>query len=94
MDQSQLKTSWKTRIVIGVIAFLMLFSTVAVYALIVLSGENKKKTDINTSEELKAVEADLKTKRNEVETLAVNLSNEQYTCILSFKRKVIQRSFC
>ena len=88
MDQSQLKTSWKTRIVIGVIAFLMLFSTVAVYALIVLSGENKKKTDINTSEELKAVEADLKTKRNEVETLAVNLSNEHYDTLASYRSNV------
>lgn len=78
MDQNQLKTSWKTRIVVGIIAFLMLFSTVAVYALIVLSGENKKTKTADSSEELKKVEEELALKRNEVETLAVELSNKYY----------------
>ena len=88
MDQNQLKTSWKTRIVIGIIAFLMLFSTVAVYALIVLSGENKKKTTADSSEELKQVEEELNVKRNEVETLAVNLSNQYYGEFSNYRSNV------
>ena len=78
MDQKQLKTSWQTRIVIGIIAFLMLFSTVAVYALIVLSSENKKKEDTVANEELKKVEEELNVKRNEVETMATELSAKYY----------------
>ena len=78
MDQKQLKTSWQTRIVIGIIAFLMLFSTVAVYALIVLSSENKKKEDTVANEELKKVEEELNVKRNEVETMATELSAKQF----------------
>lgn len=88
MDQKQLKTSWQTRIVIGVIAFLMLFSTVAVYALIVLSSENKKKTSADASEELKAVEEELATKRNDVETLAVELSNKYYGEFSNYRSNV------
>lgn len=88
MDQNQLKTSWKTRIVIGIIAFLMLFSTVAVYALIVLSSENKKKSSADASEELTKVEEELTAKRNEVETLAVELSNQHYDTLSSYRSNV------
>lgn len=88
MDQKQLKTSWKTRIVIGIIAFLLLFSTFAVYALIVLSGENKKKTTADASGELAEVEEELSVKRNEVETMAVELSNKYYGEFSNYRANV------
>lgn len=88
MDQKQLKTSWQTRIVIGIIAFLMLFSTVAVYALIVLSSENKKKTGANVSEELTKVEEELSVKRNDVETLATELSSKYYGELSNYRSNV------
>ena len=40
MDPKSLKTSWKQRIVIALIAILLLGSTIAMYAAIVLSNGN------------------------------------------------------
>lgn len=88
MDQKQLKTSWKTRIVIGVIAFLMLFSTVAVYALIVLSNENGKKKDDVASAELEQVEKELSEKRTELEKMASELSDKHYDTFKKYRSKV------
>ena len=88
MDQKQLKTAWKTRIIVGIIAFLMLFSTVAVYALIVLSSENKKKTDDNVSAEMKKVEGELGEKRSVLEELAKGLSEKHLSTLSSYRNKV------
>ena len=88
MDQSQLKTSWKTRVIIGVIAFLMLFSTVAVYALIVLSSENKKGENAKVSEELAKVEKELDEKRAEAEKLTDALSDKYYATLKSYTSAV------
>ena len=88
MDQNQLKTSWKTRIVIGVIAFLMMFSTMAVYALIVLSGEKEKKTDNGNAEELAKMEKELTEKRAELETMTKELSSKYYEEMKSYRSNV------
>lgn len=88
MDQKELKTSWKTRIVVGVIAFLMLFSTVAVYALIVLSNENKKKPRAESSEELAKVEEELGVKKKELEDISVELSNKYYGTMSKYRSRV------
>lgn len=88
MDQNQLKTSWKTRIIIGIIAFLMLFSTVAVYALIVLSNENTKKKDSVASKELEEVQKEMEEKRKELETLSDELSKKHYDTLASYRSSV------
>ena len=88
MDQDQLKTSWKVRIVVGIIGFLMLFSTVAVYALIVLSGENEKKTSSVASAELEEVQKEMEAKRKELEALSDELSKEHYDTLSSYRSKV------
>ena len=88
MDQSQLKTSWKTRIIIGVIAFLMLFSTVAVYALIVLSNENKKNKTAVGAEELAKVEEELDAKRAEAEALTDELSEKHFNTLKKYRSYV------
>ena len=88
MDQEQLKTSWKTRIIIGIIAFLMLFSTVAVYALIVLSNENKKSKSAATSEELAKVEEELEKKRGEAEALTDKLSEKHLGTLKKYRSLV------
>lgn len=88
MDQKELKTSWKTRIVVGIIAFLMLFSTVAVYALIVLSSENKKKPKAEVSEALSKVEEELGNKKKEVEDISVELSNKHYGTMSKYRSRV------
>lgn len=88
MNEKELRTSWKTRIAIGVIAFLMLFSTVAVYALIVLSNENGKKSSTVASQELQEVEKDLEAKRKELETLTDELSKKHYDTLSSYRSNV------
>ena len=88
MDSKQLKTSWQTRLVIGIIAFLMLFSTVAVYALIVLSGEKEKKGNTNVSEELTKVEKELSEKRNELTAEVSKLSEKYYDEMKSYRSYV------
>lgn len=88
MDQSQLKTSWKTRIVIGIIAFLMLFSTVAVYALIVLSNENGKKQNDVVSKELEEVGKEMEEKDKELESLGNELSKKYFDTLASYRSKV------
>ena len=89
MDQSQLKTSWKTRVIIGIIAFLMLFSTVAVYALIVLSNENSKKVNDVASKELEEVQEELAKVEEEVEvTLAAELSKKNLDTLKQYRSKV------
>ena len=88
MDQNQLKTSWKTRIVIGIIAFLMMFSTMAVYALIVLSGEKEKQTDNKQSEELAKIESEMKEKRTELEKMTKELSSKYYDEMKSYRSNV------
>lgn len=88
MDSKQLKTSWQTRLVIGIIAFLMLFSTVAVYALIVLSGEKEKKGSTDVSEELTKVEKELSEKRNELTAEVSKLSEKYYDEMKSYRSYV------
>ena len=88
MDQKQLKTSWQQRIIIGIIAFLLLFSTVAVYALIVLSNEKSKSKNEQVSKELTKVEEELTAKRNELETMVNGFSDTYYGKFSNYRSRV------
>ena len=88
MDQKQLKTTWKQRIVIGIIAFLMLFSTVAVYALIVLSNEVKERKKQDVSKELKEIETQITAKTTEIEALIDKLSDKYYDTLAKYRSRV------
>ncbi len=88
MNQKELKTSWKQRVVIGIIAFLMLFSTVAVYALIVLSNEAKDRKKQDVSKEMKEIEAELKTKSDELEVLINQMSDKYYGTLAKYRSRV------
>ena len=88
MDQSQLKTSWKTRIIIGIIGFLMLFSTVAVYALIVLSSENSKKQNDVASKELEEVQKEKEEKGKELESIIADLSKEHLDTLKEYRSRI------
>jgi len=68
MDEKELKTSFKQRVMVGVVAFLLLASTVAVYAAIVLSGNKSAEETAMDSEEamqLQTQMAELSTKMEE-----------------------------
>ena len=88
MDQRQLKTTWKTRIVVGIIAFLMLFSTVAVYALIVLSNEKQKKTNASATEELAKVEKELSVARENLNKDSEALSKQYFGVLNKYRTAV------
>ena len=55
MDQKLLKTSWKQRAVVIIIALLMIFSFIASYIAIVLSN-NKKSDEPNNLKFMKMVQ--------------------------------------
>lgn len=88
MNQEQLKTTWKQRIIFGVIAFLLLFSTVAVYALIVLSGEKKEMTDKEISAELTKIDEEISVKSNELDEEAKKMSDKYYNTFKGYRSKV------
>lgn len=87
MEQKQLKTTWQTRLVVGIIAFLMLFSTVAVYALIVLSNEKQKKTNASATAELTKVEKELSAAKEELTKDSEELSKKHYETLSKYRSK-------
>lgn len=88
MDQKQLKTTWQQRIIIGIIAFLLLFSTVAVYALIVLSNEKSKNTNEQVAKELSKVEEEIAAKRSELEEVIKSMSGKYYDKLVGYRSRV------
>ena len=68
MQEKELKTSLGQRIIIGVIAVLLLSSTIAIYALIVLNGEKNKQTSSTKKEELAVVTKELSAKQDELKS--------------------------
>ena len=81
MDPKSLKTSWKQRIVIALIAILLLGSTIAMYAAIVLSNGNGK---TSTS----VLEDQYTDKQAEINTYAATLSKEYFPTFSKFRSEV------
>lgn len=88
MDQKELKTPWKTRIIVGIIAFLLLFSTVAVYVLIVLSQEQQDKTSEKVNAEMQEVSKDLTEKQQEMDKEAKTLSSKYFGTMSKYRSLV------
>ena len=89
MDQKLLKTSWKQRAVIIVIALLMIFSFVATYTAILLS--NNKSSSSNSSEdnpELAAIQEEYQKKSDEITAYATTLSGKYFDTLKEYKSRV------
>jgi peptidylprolyl isomerase len=82
MDPKSLKTSWKQRIVITVIAILLLGSTIATYAAIVLSNGNGSKS--STSE----LEDQYTDKQAEINAYAATLSEKYLSTFAQYRSEV------
>lgn len=82
MDPKSLKTTVKQRIIISVIAVLLLGSTIATYAAIVLSNSNK--SNLSTSQ----LEDEYTNKQAEINTYAVTLSDKYFDTFASFRSEV------
>lgn len=88
MQEKELKTSLSQRIVIGIIAVLLLASTIAIYALIVLNGEKNKATSSVKKEELAAVTKELTAKQDELKAASDKMSKQYFGTLNSFRNKV------
>lgn len=88
MQEKELKTSLSQRIVIGIIAVLLLASTIAIYALIVLNGEKNKATSSVKKEELAAVTKELTAKQDELKAVSDKMSKQYFGTLNSFRNKV------
>ena len=88
MQEKELKTSLGQRIIIGVIAVLLLSSTIAIYALIVLNGEKNKQTSSTKKEELAVVTKELSAKQDELKSASDKMSKQYFDTLASFRNKI------
>lgn len=82
MDPKSLKTSVKQRVIIAIIAVLLLGSTIATYAAIVLSNGNSKNS--STSK----LETEYTDKQAELNTYAATLSDQYFDTFSKFRSEV------
>lgn len=85
MDQNMLKTSWKQRILILVIAAVLLGSTVAIYISVVLS---KNASTSNLSGDATALEAKYEEKYTEYTNLAAEFGKAYFDEFSSYRSRV------
>lgn len=88
MDQKLLKTSWKQRAVIIVIALLMVFSFVATYIAIILSNKSSDSTSSTDNAEFQAIQEEYQAKSDEITEYAGTLSSKYLSTLSGFKSRV------
>ena len=90
MDQKSLKTSWKQRVVIIVIAFLMIFSFGATYIAIIISNNNKSSSssDNTNNAELEKLQEEYQAKSDEITEYATTLSGKYFDTLKGYKSEV------
>lgn len=88
MDQKSLKTSWRQRVVIIVIALLMIFSFVATYTAILLSNNKSSSSDSSDNTELTKIQEEYEKKSEEINTYAETLSDKYFETLKNYKSEV------
>lgn len=88
MEEKELKTTTKQRVVIVVIAVLTLLSTILAYMLIVLAGNKSNSTSSETSPELAKLQEEYSAKQAEVNQYATTLSSQYFNDFSSFRNRV------
>lgn len=86
MDQKALKTSWKQRIVIILIAVFMLGSTLATYIAIVIASN--KKSDNKDNPELTKLEEEYSAKQSEINEYSSELAKKYFDEFKEYKSNV------
>lgn len=87
MEEKTLKTSWKQRIAILVIAILLLGSVVLTYVLVVLNGSGGS-TSKSEEEEIAELTEKYQKKSEELEAAAVPLSDKYFNDFVKYKSEV------
>ena len=88
MDEKELKTSLKQRIMIAIIAVLMLGSTIAVYAMIVISGSKSAEETAKNAEDVAKLETELNEKGEEIQKEITKLSKQYLEEMKGYKERV------
>lgn len=88
MDQKSLKTSWKQRTVIIIIAALMIFSFVATYTAILLSNNKSSSSDGSDNAEFTKIQEEYQKKSEEVSAYAGTLSDKYFDTLKNYKSEV------
>ena len=84
MQESELKTSFKQRLIIGIIAFLLLGSTIAVYAAITLGNDNINYSRMTVSQLQDAYYSAM----DEYSSAVTDLSNQYYHELSNYRSNV------
>lgn len=87
MEEKTLKTSWKQRIAILVVAVLLLGSVVLTYMLVVLNG-NSSSSELSSDEQIAQLTEEYQHKSEELEAAAVPLSDKYFDEFVKYKSEV------
>jgi len=88
MDQNTLKTSTKQRVIMGVIAFLLLFSTIAIYALIVLNSKTEEQVSAENEARIAEIETEMIELNTKLEAISTSLSDKYFSEMSSYRSEV------
>lgn len=88
MQESSTKTSTKQRIIMGAVAFLLLFSTIAVYALVVFGKEPSTSGSTPSTEQTEQYLAEYNEKNKQLEVLASDYSSKYLEEFTGYKGQV------
>lgn len=88
MEEKELRTSPKQRIIIFIIALLMLGSTIAVYAMIVLAGSKSNAELAQNTEEVAKLQESLEAKREELSAEMEKMSDKYFSEFKKYKERV------
>ncbi len=86
MEGKTLKTSWKQRIAILVVAVLLLGSVVLTYMLVVLNGSGS--SEANSDKQIAELTEEYQRKSEELEAAAVPLSDKYFSDFVKYKSEV------
>ena len=88
MEEKMLKTSWKQRLIISLVAAILLGSSIAVYAMIVLNGGSTDSTKKSSTTDVSKIEAEYEAKYAEYETRAKEISKNYFDDFKTYKSNV------
>ena len=88
MDPKTLKTSWKQRLFIGIIAVVLLVSSISIYVAIILSDNNSTVTAATDNPELTNIMNEYYAKYAEIQTASTGLSSQYFDEFVTYKGNV------
>ena len=89
MQESQTRTSFKQRVIIGLIAALLLFTFVGVYILVVTQGDGSSKGPNVDEAKVNQLMAAYNDAQEAVDAEAANWSNTYFDEFVSYKDRVV-----